>query len=166
MLTQERLKELLSYDPMTGDFTRIKGIQGGRCGVVAGTIHPAGYNQISIDSKTCRAHRIAFLYMTGSMPKNHVDHINGARHDNRWANLREASPYDNSKNQRKAKNNTSGVTGISRRKEGGLWRVDISIDKKQVFMGDFNDFFEACCVRKSAELTYGYHENHGNILSF
>lgn len=31
------------------------------------------------------------------------------------------------------------------------------------YLGRFFDFFEACCVRKSAEIKLNYHKNHGEL---
>jgi phospholipid N-methyltransferase len=83
MLTQERLKELLIYNPDTGVFTH-KILRRGRArGSVAGCRHHTGYIFIQLDEKKHLAHRLAFLYMTGALPANHTDHINGIEHDNR-----------------------------------------------------------------------------------
>lgn len=87
MLTQSRLKELLEYDPETGDFHwRVRPV---RCkqnatwnsawaGKIAGTISTYGYVMINVQHyQPMRAHRLAFLYMTGKFPQVDVDHING-----------------------------------------------------------------------------------------
>lgn len=86
-LTQTELKELLKYDPATGQFTwlnpksrRLKK------GDVAGN-DSAGAIQITINSKPYRANRLAWLYMTGEWPAYDVKYINGMVNDNRWSNL-------------------------------------------------------------------------------
>ena len=66
-----------------------------RCGIwntknagrVAGAIDAQGYTVMSVANKMHKAHRLAFLLMTGSAPQGQVDHINGDRSDNRWCNL-------------------------------------------------------------------------------
>jgi hypothetical protein len=49
--------------------------------------------------------------MEGRIPEN-VDHINGVKSDNRWANLRPASRAENGYNTRIRADNTSGIKGI------------------------------------------------------
>ena len=89
MITQERLKELLHYDPETGVFTwKVDKGTRARAGQEAGCLNGvSGYIDISIDKKLEKAHRLSFLYMDGSMPPEHTDHINGIRNDNRPQNL-------------------------------------------------------------------------------
>lgn len=88
MITQERLLELLHYDPETGVFTRR------RTGARAGT-DPNAYNRpvrIWLDSHSYRGDHLAFLYMEGTMPPHKVEHINEQKDDNRWCNLRRSTP--------------------------------------------------------------------------
>ena len=112
-LNQSRLKELLAYDPDTGVFTRlVKSNRNVRIGAVAGTCDSKGYGQISVDGKLYRAHRLAWLWMTGAWPVAQLDHRNGVRHDNRWENLREATNGENNQNAAIRSNNTSGFMGV------------------------------------------------------
>lgn len=87
MLTQKRLREVLHYDPQTGIFTFVKGRRKGK---IAGAQHDArGLLKVSIDNRRYLLHRLAWLWMTGALPRWNVEHINGDRSDNRWANLRQ-----------------------------------------------------------------------------
>jgi len=97
MITLLRLQELLGYDPVTGIFTwrRTRRRGSGAAGCLCKT---HGYVNIGIDGRVYRAHRLAWLYVTGEWPKAHIDHINCLRHDNRWANLREATISQNKAN--------------------------------------------------------------------
>jgi len=155
-LTQERLRELVSYDPENGIFTWIKRRSGVSKGKVAGTAHSGGYLQIRIDKKKYFNHRLAFLYMEGYIPENQVDHINRIRNDNRWCNLREASHSCNMRNASIGKNNTSGVIGISWHKVLNKWHAQITISYSQKNLGIFESFDDAVRARWNAEVEHEY----------
>ncbi len=57
------------------------------------------------------AHRIAWALMNGEWPTRLIDHINGDKHDNRWANLRLASPSQNM-HSRSGRANKTGYRGV------------------------------------------------------
>mgnify|MGYP003632980392 FL=1 len=160
MLTQERLKEVLEYNPDMGVFIWIKP-PGKRLkyGEVAEYLDARGYYAIGLDKKQYRAHRLVFLYMTGSFPRNEVDHINHNRADNRWANLRDVSRTENGKNQKLNSRNTSSVCGVDWRKDISKWRVRIN---PGILIGNFSEFADAVIARKEAEKQHGFHANHGN----
>src|SRR5690606_34614864 len=100
MLTQQRLKELLYYDPETGIFTRLVGRSGprARAGDVAGSDNGKGYIRIYVDGRPYKAHRLAWFYMHGEWPEE-IDHRNGERADNRLSNLRPVTRQQNNLNQ-------------------------------------------------------------------
>jgi hypothetical protein len=134
MTTQERLKELLSYDPETGVFTRLVGRSGpnARAGDVAGCDNGQGYIRIYIDGRPYKAHRLAWFYMHGVWPSE-MDHRNGNRSDNRIANLREVTRAENKANFSAYRNNTSGYPGVS--SWNGRWKAQIQKDGKKEFLG-------------------------------
>lgn len=124
MISQSDLKALLEYNPETGVFTWRNKMRGPvNAGDVAGRQKPNGYLSIKAQQKDYYAHRLAFLYMTGDWPPEHVDHINGDRCDNRWGNLRPATVSQNLGNTGKHARNTSGFKGVSIHKKTGLWRA-------------------------------------------
>ena len=92
MLTQERLKELYTFDQDTGHFrylsksrTRRRGV-----GAVAGSLSKQmGYVLVGVDGPQYLAHRLAWLYMTGAWPDAEVDHIDGDHTNNDSGNLQE-----------------------------------------------------------------------------
>lgn len=166
-LTQERLKEVLHYNPETGIFTRrIRTSNSVHVGDVAGTIKRCAgkrYISIRVNSKKHSAHRLAVLYMTGKFPDDQVDHDDGNGLNNKWLNLNEVTGLQNSKNQRKRSTNTTGCMGVCWVKQEEAWRSRINVNNVSSYLGYFTDFFEACCARKSAENKYGFHPNHGTI---
>jgi hypothetical protein len=114
MLTQARLKELLHYSPETGEFVwLVRTANRIKVGNKAGSSDNRGYVVTMIDGKTYKNHRLAFLYMEGSLPSLGVDHINGLKNDNSWANLRQATQAQNTQNMALPRNNTTGFKGVS-----------------------------------------------------
>lgn len=161
-LSQSKIKELFSYDKDTGLFTRVKGRKGVKAGSIAGCINKStGYRIISIAATPYRAHRLAFLYVTGEWPVEQVDHINGDRTDNRWVNLREANQSENLKNQGVRSDNTSGFVGVTWSKANSKWCAQIKANGKAMNLGYFTHKTEAIAARQAANLKYGYHPNHG-----
>jgi hypothetical protein len=103
MLTQVRLKELMTYDADTGVFTRIKSVS--RAGKrVSEKPNSDGYLHFCIDYKLYLQHRAAWLYVYGKFPEGHLDHINRVKTDNRLSNLRVVTDFENSQNTPPAKN--------------------------------------------------------------
>jgi len=162
VITQSELKRLFSYDPETGLFTRlISNNRRLKSGEIAGSTTCGGYVRICVNGQPYQAHRLAWLYMTGSWPENQIDHINHIKDDNRIANLRDVTHRENQKNQPKRKTNTSGVTGVMWNVRDKRWRAKIFLNGKEKSLGGFTNKFEAICARKSAENRHGFHPNHG-----
>lgn len=90
----------------------------------------------------------------------HTDHISGNTLDNRKENLRTVTPQDNTRNSSRSKNNTSGITGVSL-KADGTYRAYITVNRKQIHLGNFSDKIRAIVARLTAEMKYGFHKNHG-----
>lgn len=121
VLTAERACELLAYDKTTGVLTwRI----GPRAGNPAGSVDARGYISVGIDQRQHRAHRIAWLMETGTWPSLHIDHRNRKRCDNRWCNLRLATPSQNQCNKGKHPRNTSGCKGVMKLPQRKKWRAE------------------------------------------
>lgn len=137
-----RLREVLSYDPETGEFFWLVGIKGVCAGDRAGGLSRSrGYWRIQLDGQRHTAHRLAWLYMTGEWPRDQIDHINGIRTDNRFANLREATNAQNGANSSKRENTTSKYKGVDRR--GKRWRAQIRSGGKKYCLGMFDTPEEA-----------------------
>ena len=122
----------------------------------AGAIDKKGYIVIMINGKNYFAHRLVFLYMEGYLPENDVDHINRIRNDNRWCNLREVSRSCNMKNINIRKDNASGITGVSWDKRRKKWIARIANNKKEIFIGYFENLSNAVKARFEAEVKYSF----------
>lgn len=150
-LTQQRLKELLDYDPETGVFTwRISAGRRVKAGQRAGAVKASGYRVIGVCGDLHYEHRLAFLYMTGAFPKNDADHVNRDKADNRWSNLRDATVLQNSGNAGIRRDNTSGVKGVGWNKKAQKWMVRIRINGRSKYMGLFDDIGEAAAAYAEA----------------
>jgi hypothetical protein len=163
-LTQNYLKEQLHYNPTTGEFNWIEKKQGRPLNGIAGTMDKDGYRCIRINGKSYKAHRLAFLYMTGNFPPEQIDHLNHRRDDNSFINLRHASHKENQRNASMSSNNKSGFTGVSWYKRDKRWVAKIDINGKRKHLGCFKDLDEAITCRKNANVEFGYHTNHGVSL--
>lgn len=162
-LTQERLKELLTYDPDSGVFTWKETRNGFvKKGDIAGSNNGKGYIVIMIDKITYQSHRLAWLYMTGEHPKNQIDHINHRKSDNVFSNLREATNQDNQKNTSISKNNTSGIVGVIWHKRFKKWSAQINSGKRY-HLGCYKYYIQAMAARFDAEIKHNFHVNHGRL---
>ena len=135
MLTQARLRELLAYDPETGEW--LDNAHRARRNI------DHGYLRIKIDGQRYYAHRLAFLYVTGEWPPQNIDHKDMDGLNNKWNNLRLATKMQNGANRGAQKNNRSGVKGVSFCATTGKWRADIQSDGKGINLGRFDTVSEA-----------------------
>ena len=156
MLSQERLKSLMNYEPETGVFTWLmKPCRNVRVGEVAGSLNKGtGYVRVIVDRKRYLAHRLAWLYIYGDLPPDQLDHINRIKTDNRIGNLRLANNAENHQNMPMPRNNTSGHIGVCWKKKSQKWEARITINKKQIHLGSFTDLSEAIAARKAAEVNF------------
>lgn len=174
ILTQEYLKECLHYDPETGIFTwkerprshfnteRGYGVfHGKNYKNPPGRVSKRGYYEIGFSGERHRAHRLAWLYMTGEWPEADIDHINHNRIDNRWCNLRSVNRQQNACNSRLRDQNTSGFAGVSYNKRTGMWEAYVGYCGKKIKLGLHKEKQDAINARIDANLRFGFHKNHG-----
>lgn len=150
MTLQEQLKSLLDYDTETGVFKwLVANTRNVRKGDVAGCLtKDKGYIRIDVLGKQYPAHRLAWLYMTGEWPdKKQIDHINLSKADNRWSNLRIATPSQNKANSKKRPDNTSGYKGVS--KFEGKWKAQCTANGVHTYLGLFDTPEEASLAYQS-----------------
>lgn len=162
-ITQELLKENLRYDPLVGKFYRMKSFRSIKVGDEAGHYCPTRDSiKVGVCGKYYELHVLAWLYMTGEYPIGYeIDHIDHDRTNNKWGNLRKVTKAVNAKNLPKYASNSTGVTGISFRKDTGKWRARIMVDKQSINLGSFSSFEDAVKAREDALLEHGFHTNHG-----
>lgn len=135
-MDQMRLKEILDYEPSTGEFKWKASRLRSSVGSVAGTKHGGGYLAVMLDGNGYLMHRLAWLWVHGEWPKGEVDHMNGDKKDNRIENLRDVPRRINMQNLRKHRSNSShGVMGVY--KQAGKWVATVQTDKKKLYLGRF-----------------------------
>lgn len=158
-LSAERLREVISYDPATGIFTRrvSVGRRRSKVGDVAGSVTWNGYAIICVDSLQYRAHRLAWLYVYGKWPNADIDHINRNRIDNRIANLREATRGQNMQNAGLQKNNMSGIRGVYWDNVKQKWTANIQHNHRTIYLGRFDRIDDATSARRAAEKHFFTH---------
>lgn len=159
-LAHERLVELLSYDPETGVFTHASDRPKIRKGaIVRSSSAPGEYPRIKVDGRIYKAHRLAFFYMTKRWPTELIDHANGDRADNRWANLREATHQQNMWNAKPRKDGLSKLKGVCFNRSSGKWVAAIRINKKRVHLGSFETEEDA-----STAYSHAAKQTHGDFV--
>jgi hypothetical protein len=132
-LTRARLRELLHYNPQTGEFRwHIRSGNEVRLG------DSAGYVQISIRRRTYRAHQLAWFYMTGRWCRPTIDHRDGDSTNNRWSNLRRATQSQNNANRRRPRQNTSGFKGVYLCRTSGKWCARVRRNGRAISLGYYS----------------------------
>jgi len=131
-MTYKEFQELLEYNPDSGLFVWKKRTSARVWpGSLAGVLDSKGYVIITYEGRPYKAHRLAWLYMTGEWPKQFIDHINMVPADNRWENLREATRAESNNNRRSR--NSTGFKGVRRTVYG---RYVATFEKK--YVGSFD----------------------------
>ena len=150
-LTVDIVRELLDYNPETGEFRwkfrdrkwfesvsdrSWNSWNGKNAGKIAGCVYSDGYRRIRIDNKDYLAHRLAWLYIYGEWPQNHIDHINHQTDNNRIENLRDVTQSQNQWNG-SDRTGTSQYKGVSWAKHANKWVAHITINGKKKHLGLF-----------------------------
>ena len=130
MITQALLKELVTYDPDTGIFIRTKAIaRQNKVGDIVGSKHNAGYLRAEFEGKSYLLHRLAYLYHYGYIPEE-IDHIDGDKTNNKIENLRPCTRSQNMLNTVLRSTNTTGIKGISWKKNRNAYAAQIMVQGK------------------------------------
>lgn len=141
------------------DYDKIKDY----CWVIGQTGYVMSYTT-SNNRKRILLHR---LVMDCNDSNLFIDHIHGnqSRNDDRKSNLRIVTPSQNMMNKSLARNNISGVTGVSFIKNECKWCAQIRVNNKQINLGHFDSFEDAVKARKDAEEKYFGEYSYDNSQS-
>ena len=162
MLTVERLRELLHYDPETGVFRwRITRCGRAMCGNTVGTNNGRGYLRVAIDGRSYLLHKLAWLYVYGQWPAGRTDHDDRNTTNNRINNLRPATDSQNQANARRRSDNKSGYKGVHWYVRSRKWCSAIKVNGKRVHLGYFRSPQEAHAAYCAAAT-----KNYGEFACF
>uniref|UniRef100_UPI0035C6FFE9 HNH endonuclease signature motif containing protein n=1 Tax=Serratia quinivorans TaxID=137545 RepID=UPI0035C6FFE9 len=137
------------------------------CGKVAGNVvspqhAKTSYIALKYKNKKRKAHRIIYEMHHGKLPDGYViDHLDGNGLNNRIDNLRAVPQSVNLKNMPVRTDNSAGCTGVYWCGRIKRWQSQICTGGRQIHLGCFLSLLDAVSARKSAEITLGYHPNHG-----
>jgi hypothetical protein len=145
-----RLKQVLTYDPETGNCFWLVSRGAAAKGKVAGTLQAEGYIMIRFERVAILAHLFAWYFMTGEWPTLEIDHKNNVRHENRWDNLRHGTRSQNHYNRSPAKEGTSRFRGVYAVRKGGGHRWVAALHQK--YLGYFFSEEEAAKAYDRAAL--------------
>lgn len=109
---------------------------------------PDLYVRANVDGDRVFLHR----WLTGAGPGQVVDHINHFTLDNRRANLRVCTGAENLCNKKLPANNTSGYKGVVWRPNRKKWEASIQPRGRALFLGRFNDPWDAAQAYNAAAL--------------
>lgn len=152
MLTLQRARELLSYDPEAGQLRWRVQKGPARVGDLAGGSHLVkGYGEVCIDFERYQTHRLIWFVHFGHWPSGQIDHINGDRSDNRMANLRDVSHAINRQNTRAPTRRRKHGTLLGTQKNHNGWSATICLNYKKHHLGTYRTEAEAHAVYLDAK---------------
>jgi len=102
-----------------------------------------GYKKGNIFGKTYYAHQIVWCWKTGQWPEQPIDHIDGDRTNNRWANLQMITLAQNAQRAIKNTNGTSQYRGVCLDRPTGKWRASITANGRRLELGLFKQEVDA-----------------------
>lgn len=160
--SREIIKAVLFYDPESGIFQWKRNFMGRvKAGQTAGSNHSNGYRAIRIQQRDYLAHRLAWVYVTGSLNVlDQIDHINNDRSDNRFCNLRLSNHSENCRNAKVRKHNVSGLKGVKFDRQRNRWGARITVNGVTHWLGSYGSAADAHAAYLAAAPIY-----HGEFAS-
>lgn len=154
-------KDLLSYDPETGELTRLQRMGNHQAGSIADSlVTNKKYLKVKLLGVDYLQHRVAWFLYYGTQPPDVIDHINGNGLDNRIVNLREATTSTNQMNIKATSKSTTGTKGIFPVRGGKMYRAEVCIQGKRYQKHSADPVtLEAWVISKRNEL-HGNFANH------
>lgn len=110
--------------------------------------------------KMFREHQLVWFLHHGYIPE-YIDHVNNNPLDNSIDNLRIVSQKQNGMNSKKRKDNKTGCKGVIFDKARNQYRVEITVNKKRIYLGRYEDLELASLVADEARDLY-----HGKYARF
>ena len=121
-----------------------------KAGDRAGTLNPNGYRYFRVEGKPIAEHRMVYFMHNPdwdiSDSSQEIDHINRIPDDNRIENLRVVTKQENQFNRI--------VKGYCWDKQAQKWKASISVNGKDIFLGNFDYETDARLARVTAKKKY------------
>ena len=111
------------------------------------------YVYIKVDGLALKRSHLVYLFGAGSRPTNQVDHINGDSTDDRFKNLRDATPTQNAWNH-KGRTKSSGLPMGVRALPSGRFHARLACNKQKLQFGPFDTAAEAHAVYQQKRKEY------------
>lgn len=102
-----------------------------------------GYRTVCIDGVDYLEHRLVWFWTHEEWPKGDVDHREGYPNENRPGDIRDSTRSQNLANSKRPKHNTSGFKGVAWHSKAKRWRAEISVNRKRIYLGLFDNPVEA-----------------------
>ena len=159
------IRGLLDYNTESGLLTwKVDRSKLTKAGSLASTMESKGYMRVKLAGKHMKAHRVAWLHVHGEWPNGDIDHINGARSDNRICNLRIASREQNTRNIKKHADGKSPYKGVTLHKQSQKWQAQLG-GVLAKYLGIFSNPDDAAkAYDKAALAAYGEFANTNKMI--
>jgi hypothetical protein len=152
--TRERILELFSYYPETGNLVWKMSRGGAKAGAHAGHLDTCGYWQVGVDRRQYQVHQLIWLIETGVWADLEIDHKDTVKTNNRFGNLRLATHGQNNAHREVRSNSKTGLLGVHERRPG-KYTAQIRVNKKHIHLGTFSNKNDAAIAY--AKAAYEYH---------